>query len=123
MISGCNLKSTFCFGRKPDTFQGEPGGCGSEPARTPFDPLTVQPTKRRLVTLERGVMMAVDRARLRQALSELVRLKGGAENPTRFLAQLYSSALTEWAGQLGVDQHKLNRLVHVREAGSDRQFY
>jgi hypothetical protein len=35
--------------------------------------------------------MAVDRARLRQALSELVRLKGSVEDPTRFLAQLYSS--------------------------------
>jgi hypothetical protein len=67
--------------------------------------------------------MAVNRARLRQALSELVRLKDGAENPTRFLAQLYSSALTEWAGQLGVDQRKLNRLVHVREAVSDRRFH
>jgi hypothetical protein len=58
--------------------------------------------------------MPVDRAMLRQALSELVRLKGGAENPTRFLAQLYSSALIEWAGELGVDQRKLNKLVDVR---------
>jgi hypothetical protein len=67
--------------------------------------------------------MAVDRAMLRQALSELVRLKGGAENPTRFLAQLYSSALIEWAGQLGVDQRKLNKLVHVREAATGHRLH
>ena len=58
--------------------------------------------------------MAVERAMLRQALSELVRLKGGAGNPTRFRALLYHSALSEWAGELGVDQRKLNRLVDVR---------
>jgi len=58
---------------------------------------------------------------LKQALSELVRLRGGAENPTRFLAQLYSSALSEWAGELGVDRHKLNKLVHFKEAISDRR--
>ena len=39
--------------------------------------------------------MAVDRTMLRQALSELVRLKGGADNPKRFLDRLYSSALSE----------------------------
>lgn len=65
--------------------------------------------------------MPVDRAMLKQALSELVRLRGGAENPTCFLAQLYSSALTEWAGELGVDRHKLNKLVHFKEAISDRR--
>ena len=64
--------------------------------------------------------MAVNRPMLRQALSELVRLKTGADNPTRFLAQLYSSALSEWAGQLGVEQHKLDKLVHVREVVSHR---
>jgi hypothetical protein len=64
--------------------------------------------------------MAVNRPMLRQALSELVRLKTGADNPTRFLAQLYSSALCEWAGQLGLEQHKLDKLVHVREAVSHR---
>ena len=64
--------------------------------------------------------MAVNRAMLRQALSELVRLKTGADNPTRFLAQLYSSALSEWAGQLGVEEHKLSKLVHVREAALPR---
>lgn len=65
--------------------------------------------------------MPVDRAMLKQALNELVRLRGGAENPTRFLAQLYSSALSEWAGELGVDRHKLNKLVHFKEAISDRR--
>ncbi|SCX82135.1 hypothetical protein [Microvirga guangxiensis] len=64
--------------------------------------------------------MAVDRTMLRQALNELVRLKGSADNPTRFLARLYNSALCEWAGELGVDQQKLNKLVHVREAISGR---
>jgi hypothetical protein len=64
--------------------------------------------------------MAMERAMLRQALSELVRLKGGAENPTRFLALLYHSALSEWAGELGVDQRKLNRLVDVRTTASGR---
>ncbi|KLK93597.1 hypothetical protein AA309_08015 [Microvirga vignae] len=68
-------------------------------------------------------MMPVDRTMLKQALNELVRLKGGAENPTRFLAQLYSSALHEWAGQLGVDQHKLHKLVHVKEAISERRLH
>ncbi|WP_414471305.1 hypothetical protein [Microvirga sp. M2] len=58
---------------------------------------------------------------LKQALNELVRLRGGAENPTRFLAQLYSSALSEWAGELGVDRHKLHKLVHFKEAISDRR--
>lgn len=67
--------------------------------------------------------MAVDRSMLRQVLSELMRLKGGAENPTRFVAQLYSFALTEWAGELGVDRQKLNRLVHVREVVSGRQLH
>jgi hypothetical protein len=67
--------------------------------------------------------MAVNRTMLRQALSELVRLRTGTENPTRFLAQLYSSALTEWAGHLGVDQRKLDKLVHVREAVADRRLH
>jgi len=67
--------------------------------------------------------MAVNRAILRQALSELVRLKTGAENPTRFLAQLYSSALSEWARRLGGEQHKLNKLVHVRQAVAHRPPY
>ena len=67
--------------------------------------------------------MAVNRRMLRQALSELVRLKAGAENPTRFLAQLYSSALTEWAGHLSVDQRKLDKLVHVRVGVAERRLH
>ena len=67
--------------------------------------------------------MAVNRMMLRQALSELVRLKGGADNPKRFLAQLYSSALSEWAEELGVDQRRLNKLVHFREATSARRLH
>ncbi len=67
--------------------------------------------------------MAVNRPMLRQALSELVRLKSGADNPTRFLAQLYSSALSEWAEQLGVEQRKLDKLVHVRESVADRRLH
>ena len=64
--------------------------------------------------------MAVDRVMLRQALSELVRLKGGADNSTRILAQLYGAALSEWAKQFGADRKRLNRLVHVREAAQFR---
>ena len=62
--------------------------------------------------------MPVDRERLRQALNELVRLKSRAENPRRFRAQLYGSALAEWAGQFGGDHLKLDRFVHVRGAVS-----
>jgi len=39
--------------------------------------------------------MAVKRAVLKQALSELVRLKGGTEDPMRIRALLYHSALSE----------------------------
>jgi hypothetical protein len=63
-------------------------------------------------------MMAVDCQLLKQALDELVRLKSSAENPTRFIAQLYTSALAEWADQLGVDPGKLNKLVAIRETVS-----
>jgi len=48
---------------------------------------------------------------LTEAVSELARLKGAAEGPTRFLARLYASALEEWAGRLGMDPLQLNRLV------------
>jgi hypothetical protein len=65
-------------------------------------------------------MMPVNRELLRKALHELVQLKSGAENPTRLLFQLYTSALEDWAWQLGVEPHKLNRLVVVRQAVSDR---
>ncbi|WP_262031433.1 hypothetical protein [Microvirga sp. Mcv34] len=64
--------------------------------------------------------MPVDRNSLRLALNELVRLRRSAEDPRRFRAQLYGSALAEWAGRLGVDQPKLDRIVHVRESVSGR---
>lgn len=48
---------------------------------------------------------------LKEAVSELARLKGAAEGPTRFLSRLYASALEEWAGRLGMDPLQLNRLV------------
>ena len=59
--------------------------------------------------------MTVDRTMLRQALSELVRLRSCADNPRRITALLYSSALSEWARELGVQPQKLNKLVHVKE--------
>jgi hypothetical protein len=65
-----------------------------------------------------GTTMPVDRGLLRQALNELVRLKSSAENPRRFRAQLYGSALAEWAGQLGIDHLKLDKIVHVRGEAS-----
>jgi hypothetical protein len=65
--------------------------------------------------------MPADRELLKQALNELVRLQTGAENPPGFLAQLYGCALTEWAEQLGVDQSKLNKLVHVRGVVANRR--
>jgi hypothetical protein len=67
--------------------------------------------------------MAVDRAMLRQALNDLVRLKGRTENPTRFLALLYNCAVSEWASKLGMDRHKLNKLIHIREVGSARPLH
>ena len=67
--------------------------------------------------------MSIDRQLLRRALSELVPLKRGEDNPTRLLFQLYTSVLEEWAQQLGVEPHKLNKLVLVREATSSRQLY
>jgi hypothetical protein len=67
--------------------------------------------------------MSVDRQLLRRALSKLVPLKRGEDNPTRLLFQLYTSVLEEWARQLGVEPHKLNKLVLIREATSSRQLY
>jgi hypothetical protein len=64
--------------------------------------------------------MSVDRQLLRRALGELVPLKRGEDNPTRLLFQLYTSVLEEWARQLGVEPHKLNKLVLIREATSSR---
>ena len=48
---------------------------------------------------------------LNEAVSELARLKGAAEGPTRFLSRLNASALEEWAGRLGMDPLQLNKLV------------
>ena len=67
--------------------------------------------------------MLINRALLKQALTELVRLKTGTENPGSFLAQLYSSALTEWAGQLGLDQRKLNKLDYVSRVVSGKRLH
>jgi hypothetical protein len=67
--------------------------------------------------------MPIDRERLRKALGELVPLKSSAENPTRLLFQLYTSALEDWAWQLGVEPHRLNKLVLVRQAVSDRRLH
>jgi hypothetical protein len=60
-----------------------------------------------------GDAMIVDRDLdlLKEAVSELARLKGAAEGPTRFLSHLYASALEEWADRLGVDPLQLNKLV------------
>jgi hypothetical protein len=60
-----------------------------------------------------GAVMIADRDLnlLKEAVSELARLKGAAEGPTRFLSRLYASALEEWAGRLGMDPLQLNKLV------------
>jgi hypothetical protein len=60
-----------------------------------------------------GAAMIVDRDLdlLKEAVSELARLKGAAEGPTRFLSRLYASALEEWASRLGMDPLQLNKLV------------
>jgi hypothetical protein len=60
-----------------------------------------------------GDAMIVDRDLdlVKEAVSELARLKGAAEGPTRFLTRLYASALEEWAGRLGMDPLHLNKLV------------
>jgi len=55
----------------------------------------------------------------REAVSELARLRGAVGGPTRFLARLYASALEEWAGRLGIDRHRLDRLVLMGEAVPD----
>jgi hypothetical protein len=59
-----------------------------------------------------------DRKLLKQALNELVVLKSCVHDPSRFLYQLYASALEEWADRLSVDPPKLNKLVIIREATS-----
>lgn len=62
----------------------------------------------------------IDRKLLKQALSELVRLRNGMHNPTCILSQLYVSALEEWADRLNVDPPKLNKLVLIRKAVASR---
>jgi hypothetical protein len=59
-----------------------------------------------------------DRKLLKQALDELVVLKSCVHDPSRFLGQLYASALREWADRLSVDPPKLNKPVIIREATS-----
>jgi hypothetical protein len=96
---------------------------GLENVHKPFEPLTIWAPEMQIGHSEKSGTTAMDRTLLRQALNELVRLKSSADNPTRFLALLYSSALNEWAGELGVDRHKLHKLVHIREAVSARRFH
>lgn len=67
--------------------------------------------------------MSIDRTMLKQALTELVKLKGGARRSTSVVEQLYNSALMEWSEQLGVEQSKLNKLVKARQAISDRRLH
>jgi hypothetical protein len=55
-------------------------------------------------------------------LNELVRLKNGIDDPTCFLAQLYASALEEWADRLGMDPFHLNKLVLIRENVPDHHW-
>lgn len=61
--------------------------------------------------------MCVDRNfdLLKEAVSELARLKDAAERPSRVLTHLYASALEEWAGRLGMDPLQLNKLVPVAD--------
>jgi hypothetical protein len=66
-----------------------------------------------------GVSIAMlDRKLLKQALDELVMLKSCVHGPSRFLGQLYASALEEWADRLSMDPPKLNKLVLIKEAVS-----
>jgi hypothetical protein len=60
----------------------------------------------------------IDRKLLRQALSELVRLRNGMQRRTRFLGQLYASALEEWASRLNVEPPRLDKLVMTRRSAS-----
>ena len=67
-----------------------------------------------------GAAMIVGRDRdlLKEAVSELARLKGAAAGPTRFLSRLYASALEEWAGRLGMDPLQPNKLVPTGDIAS-----
>jgi hypothetical protein len=60
----------------------------------------------------------VNRKLLKQALDELVRLKTSTEDPTRFLGQLYASALEEWSNRLEIEPPRLNKLVMSKETAS-----
>jgi phytoene/squalene synthetase len=53
---------------------------------------------------------------LKEAVSELTKLKEAAGGPTRFLAHLYASALEEWAGRIRMDPLQLNKLVLAEDA-------
>jgi hypothetical protein len=71
-----------------------------------------------------GVRFAMlDRKLLKQAIDELVMLKSCGHDPSRFLGQLYASALEEWADRLSVDPPKLNKLVIIREAVSTHRLH
>jgi hypothetical protein len=64
--------------------------------------------------------MMADRELLKEALSELLRLKPAGEDPTRYRAQLYASALAEWAVRLDLSPSDLNKLVLIQEAVAAR---
>jgi hypothetical protein len=71
-----------------------------------------------------GVRFAMlDRKLLKQAINELVRLKSCVHDPSRFLGQLYASALEEWADRLSMELPKLNKLVVIREAVSTHRLH
>jgi hypothetical protein len=67
--------------------------------------------------------MIADRELLKQALDELVRLKPCAADPTRYLAQLYTSALAEWANRLGMRPPDLNKLILIGEMIPPHRFH
>lgn len=67
--------------------------------------------------------MAIDRELLREALRELVRLRSKTVTQTGLVSRLYSAALDDWAGSLGVEARKLNKLVLVKEVLPIRRGY
>jgi hypothetical protein len=71
-----------------------------------------------------GVRFAMlHRKLLKQAINELVRLKSCVHDPSRFLGQLYASALEEWADRLSMEPPKLDKLVIIREAISTHRLH
>jgi len=68
--------------------------------------------------------MISDSELLKQALDELIRLKlkPRAADPTRYLTQLYTSALAEWADRLEMSPIDLNKLLLIRETVPDDQW-